>query len=51
VAALREKYEAYRDWGDFVGMDLARKYLQMGFTRAMRYSQVSGRAEVQGRRH
>lgn len=38
AAAIREKYEAYRDADDFVGMDMARKYLQMGFTRAMRYA-------------
>ena len=28
----------YRDDGDFVGMDMARKFLQMGFTRAERYA-------------
>jgi hypothetical protein len=28
----------YRDDGDFVGMDMARKFLQMGFTRARRYA-------------
>lgn len=31
-------YLAYRDRGDFVGMDMARKYLQMGFSRARRYA-------------
>ena len=31
-------YEAYKDAGDFVGMDMARKYLQMGWTRSMRYA-------------
>src|SRR5690606_821526 len=46
--ALWAKYEAYREAGDFVGMDMARKYLQMGFTRAMRYAQYPeiGRAHV-----
>jgi len=29
---------AYRDLDDFVGMDMARKFLQMGFTRARRYA-------------
>jgi len=29
---------AYRDAGDFVGMDMARKFIQMGFTRARRYA-------------
>jgi hypothetical protein len=28
----------YRRARDFVGMDMARKYLQMGFTRARRYA-------------
>lgn len=28
----------YRDAGDFVGMDMARKFLQMGFTRSRRYA-------------
>jgi hypothetical protein len=28
----------YRAQGDFVGMDMARKFLQMGFTRARRYA-------------
>jgi hypothetical protein len=32
------KFVAYRDDGDFVGMDMARKFLQMGFTRARRYA-------------
>lgn len=31
-------YERYRDASDFVGMDMARKYLQMGYTRARRYA-------------
>jgi hypothetical protein len=29
---------AYKDAGDFVGMDMARKFLQMGYTRARRYA-------------
>ena len=28
----------YRDQDDFVGMDMARKFLQMGYTRARRYA-------------
>lgn len=31
-------FYAYRDDSDFVGMDMARKFLQMGFTRARRYA-------------
>jgi hypothetical protein len=29
---------AYKAAGDFVGMDMARKFLQMGYTRARRYA-------------
>ncbi|NJK44536.1 MAG: DUF4385 domain-containing protein [Pleurocapsa sp. SU_196_0] len=36
--ALLERFRAYRDAGDFVGMDMARKYLQMGWTRSRRYA-------------
>ena len=42
VEALREVYESYRAQDDFVGMDMVRKYLQMGFTRAMRYAKYPG---------
>jgi hypothetical protein len=42
VAALNERYEQYKAKEDFVGMDMARKYLQMGFTRAMRYAKYPG---------
>jgi len=39
-----EKFAAYRDAGDFVGMDMARKFLQMGYTRSRRYAKYpSGR--------
>ncbi|HWK81725.1 MAG TPA: DUF4385 domain-containing protein [Thermomicrobiales bacterium] len=38
AAALSECFEAYKREGDFVGMDMARKFLQMGFTRARRYA-------------
>lgn len=36
--ALWEAFSQYRKVRDFVGMDMARKYLQMGFTRARRYA-------------
>lgn len=42
AAALDERYREYRDESDFVGMDVARKYLQMGWTRAMRYAKYPG---------
>ena len=31
-------YHQYRDQEDFIGMDMARKFLEMGFTRARRYA-------------
>ena len=40
--AIRERYEAYRAAGDLVGMDMARKYLQMGWTRSLRYAKYPG---------
>jgi hypothetical protein len=40
--AIYHKYCEYRDRGEFVGMDMARKYLQMGYTRAMRYARYPG---------
>mgnify|MGYP006297226179 CR=1 FL=1 len=42
VEALAERYTAYRDAEEFVGMDMVRKYLRMGFTRAMRYAKYPG---------
>lgn len=36
--ALYQRFLKYRASGDFVGMDMARKYLQMGYTRARRYA-------------
>ena len=35
-------FEAYLSKNDFVGADMARKYLQMGFTRARRYANYKG---------
>lgn len=35
---IYELYLDYREKGEFVGMDMARKYLEMGFTRARRYA-------------
>jgi hypothetical protein len=37
-AKISELYEGYKAANDFVGMDMARKYLQMGWTRSMRYA-------------
>lgn len=36
--AIYEQFEKYLTETDFVGADMARKYLQMGFTRARRYA-------------
>lgn len=36
--AIWTQFVQYRDSGDFVGMDMARKFLQMGFTRSRRYA-------------
>ena len=41
-AAIEAKFNGYLDTGDFVGADLARKFLQMGFTRASRYANYRG---------
>ena len=35
---IYELFEAYKQAGDFVGMDMARKFLQMGYTRSRRYA-------------
>lgn len=39
---IYEQFETYRENEDFIGMDMARKYLQMGYTRAMRYAKYPG---------
>lgn len=39
---LAEKFEEYRQQDDFVGMDMARKFIQMGYTRARRYANYPG---------
>ena len=37
-AEIWDKFLEYRAEEDFVGMDVARKYLQMGYTRSRRYA-------------
>ncbi|WP_441007571.1 DUF4385 domain-containing protein [Terribacillus saccharophilus] len=39
---ISEMFEKYRKQDDFVGMDMARKYIQMGYTRARRYANYKG---------
>ena len=36
--ALEKAFRVYQKAEDFVGMDMARKFIQMGFTRARRYA-------------
>ena len=43
---LSEMFEHYRSEDDFVGMDMARKFIQMGYTRSRRYANYHG-----GRKH
>ncbi len=40
--AIFERFLGYRVERDFVGMDVARKYLQMGYTRSRRYAKHQG---------
>jgi hypothetical protein len=42
ATAIEQRYREYRDREEFVGMDLARKYLRMGWTRALRYAKYPG---------
>jgi hypothetical protein len=42
VTGADAQFLAYKAAGDFVGMDMARKFLQMGWTRARRYANHSG---------
>ncbi|WP_321283046.1 DUF4385 domain-containing protein [Exiguobacterium profundum] len=39
---IMELFEAYRANDDFVGMDMARKFIQMGYTRVRRYANYKG---------
>lgn len=39
---IMQLFEEYREKDDFVGMDMARKFIQMGYTRARRYSNHQG---------
>ncbi len=40
--AIYAMFLGYKRAGDFVGMDMARKFLQMGYTRARRYANHKG---------
>ncbi|EDQ6258603.1 DUF4385 domain-containing protein [Salmonella enterica subsp. enterica] len=39
---IYQLFEAYRQQDDFVGMDMARKFIQMGYIRARRYANYKG---------
>lgn len=39
---IYQLYQDYKKQDDFVGMDMARKFLQMGYTRARRYANYKG---------
>ena len=39
---IYQLYLDYKKKNDFVGMDMTRKYLQMGYTRARRYANYKG---------
>jgi len=41
-AAIFALFKNYLEQGDFIGADMARKYLQRGFTRARRYANYKG---------
>lgn len=46
--AIFELFLAYLQAGEFVGADMARKFLQMGFTRARRYANHQGGKKYDG---
>ena len=49
--AISAKFRDFVEAGDFVGADMARKFLQMGFTRARRYANYKGGRKYAGADH
>lgn len=45
---ILKMFYAYKKDGDFVGMDMARKFLQMGYTRSRRYANHKGGKKYDG---
>lgn len=45
---IYEMFEQYGKEDDFVGMDMARKFLQMGYTRSRRYANHKGGKKYDG---
>ncbi|CAN7209788.1 DUF4385 domain-containing protein [Terrabacter sp. LjRoot27] len=48
ATAIRSRFEDYLAAGDLVGADMARKFLQMGYTRARRYANHPGGRKYDG---
>ncbi len=48
AAAILQKFYDYLEADDVVGADMARKYLQMGYTRARRYANHAGGRKYDG---
>lgn len=48
AAAIRARFDEYLAAGDLVGADMARKFLQMGYTRARRYANHPGGRKYDG---
>jgi hypothetical protein len=46
--AIFSLFETYLKQGDFVGADMARKFLQMGYTRSRRYANHKGGKKYDG---
>lgn len=42
AADLWVRFETFGEQGDFIGMDMTRKFIQMGMTRAKRYANHAG---------
>ncbi|MBN9543469.1 MAG: DUF4385 domain-containing protein [Alphaproteobacteria bacterium] len=47
-SAIYKIFQSYLDQDDFIGADMARKFLQMGFTRARRYTNYKGGKKYNG---
>jgi hypothetical protein len=45
---ILDLFNMYKQNGDFVGMDMTRKFLQMGFTRSRRYANHTGGKKYDG---
>ena len=48
AAKILEMFDEYKAQNDFVGMDMARKFLQMGITRSRRYANHKGGKKYDG---